>query len=82
MIAPKSMRAAADPTPGSGSRRLGRPPSPPGEVRGNRVVTFVTDTQLAELQRLALQDGTSLSGICFRILQANLDQMTSRTLKI
>jgi hypothetical protein len=51
-------------------------------VRGNRVVTFVTDAQLAELQRLALQDGTSLSGICFRILQANLDQLTSRNLKI
>jgi hypothetical protein len=82
MNAPKSTRAAARSTPEVGSRRLGRPSSPRNEVRGNRVVTFVTDAQLAELQRLALQDGTSLSGACFRILQANLDKFTSRNEKI
>jgi hypothetical protein len=82
MDAPELKRAAAEASPGSKSQRLGRPPSPPGEVRGNRVVTFVTDAQLEELKRLALQCDTSLSGICFRILQARLDNDIFRNVKI
>jgi hypothetical protein len=50
------------------SRRLGRPPLSPQEVRSNRVVTFVTDAQLNELRNLARQTGTSMSGACFLIL--------------
>ena len=42
-------------------KRLGRPPSPPDEVRGNRVVTFVTDDEFKELQARAEQAQTSLS---------------------
>ena len=45
----------------SARKRLGRPPSPPDEVRGNRVVTFVTDEEFAELRARAEQARTSLS---------------------
>jgi hypothetical protein len=63
------------------TRRLGRPPLSPGEVRSNRVVTFVTDAQLTALQNLARQKNTSLSGACFLILDATLSMNTGPTVK-
>ncbi len=42
-------------------KRLGRPPSPPGKVRGKRVVTFVTEGEFEALQAGAEQEQTSLS---------------------
>jgi hypothetical protein len=54
----------------------------PSQVRCNRVVTFVTDSQLAELERIARRNGTSLSKACFHILQANIPKSASPKAKI
>ena len=48
--------------------RRGRPPLPPDEVRANRVVTFVTDPELAELKKLSRRDNDTLSAVCYRII--------------
>lgn len=42
-------------------KRLGRPPSPPGEVRGKRVVTFLTDDEFESVRVGAEQEQISLS---------------------
>ena len=52
--------------------RLGRPPSPPNKVRGNRVVTFVTDGDLFELTRLSEADGRSISAVCYQMINESL----------
>jgi hypothetical protein len=55
--------------------RLGRPPSPPNKVRGNRVVTFVTDSDLFELTRLSEADGLSISAVCYQMINESLKRM-------
>ena len=55
------------------SNRLGRPPSPRKTVRSNRIVTFLTDRQMAKLQELAERDGMSLSRVCYSMLKRHLD---------
>lgn len=59
--------------PERGRPRLGRPPAPKEEVRSNRIVTFLTDQQLAKLRELAERDRTSLSRACYRVLRRHLD---------
>ena len=46
---------------GTTRKRLGRPPSPRGEVRGRRVVTFLTDDEFELVQTGAEQGQISLS---------------------
>ena len=53
-------------------RRLGRPPHPPESVRGNRVVTFVTDAEYEKLERLAERSDRSLSAAVYEILARSL----------
>ena len=58
----------------SGSRRpkMGRPPGPPQKVRSNRVVTYVTNVELAELERIADREGKPLSAVVHQILARSL----------
>jgi hypothetical protein len=53
-------------------KRLGRPPAPPEQVRGNRVVSFVTDDEFEELQAGAEQEQTSLSRYLHNLLMEGM----------
>ena len=59
----------------SGKRRvrMGRPPMPSDQVRSNRVVTFVTNQELTELEQVALEEETSLSGVVHEMLLRGLE---------
>lgn len=48
--------------------RMGRPRQNPEITRSNRVVTFVTDKELVQLERMADLKKISLSAIVHRIL--------------
>ena len=52
--------------------RPGRPPSPPDKVRANRLVTFVTNSELSELARLAASRELSMSAICHQLIGESL----------
>lgn len=52
----------------SPKRSPGRPCGRPGFVRGNRVVTYITDVELTELQRIVDREGRSRSAIVHQIL--------------
>ena len=49
-------------------KRMGRPRLNPETVRSNRIVTFVTNSELAKLERIADQESVSLSAVVHRIL--------------
>jgi hypothetical protein len=49
-------------------KRMGRPRKDPERARSNRVVTFVTEKELAQLECMADFEKTSLSAIVHRIL--------------
>ncbi len=53
-------------------QRMGRPRENPETVRSNRVVTFVTKSELAKLERMAEQERISLSAVVHRILSGFL----------
>jgi len=53
-------------------QRLGRPRLNPETARSNRVVTFVTNSELAKLERIAEQKRISLSAVVYRILSGFL----------
>ena len=48
--------------------RMGRPRLNPKTVRSNRVVTFVTNSELADLERIADEKRMSLSAVVHQIL--------------
>lgn len=48
--------------------RMGRPPLPRSQVRSNRVVTFVTNSEMADLTRGADEAGLSLSAFVYQTL--------------
>ena len=48
--------------------RMGRPRENPESVRSNRVVTFVTNRDLADLERIAEEKSMSLSAVVHQIL--------------
>jgi hypothetical protein len=48
--------------------RFGRPRLNPETVRSNRIVTFVTNSELAKLEHKANQERVSLSAAVHRIL--------------
>jgi len=50
------------------NKRMGRPPLNPETVRCHRIVTFVTNSELAKLERKADQERVSLSAAVHRIL--------------
>jgi len=53
---------------------MGRPPIPREKARSNRVVTFVTDQELADLTRGAEKADTSLSGFAHQLLLRGLKE--------
>jgi hypothetical protein len=48
--------------------RMGRPREIPESVRSNRVVTFVTNSELTNLERIADEKGISISAVVHQIL--------------
>ena len=56
----------------TGRQRLGRPRLDPKTVRSNRIVTFVTNSELTKLERKADQERVSLSSVVHRILSGSL----------
>ena len=52
--------------------RIGRPRENPESVRSNRVVTFVTNSELANLERIADEKRMSLSAVVHQILSGFL----------
>lgn len=53
---------------------MGRPPKNPAKVRRNRIVTFVTDAQLAALQNISHREGKPLSAIVHRLVLEALEE--------
>ncbi len=53
---------------------MGRPPGPPQKVRPNRVVTYVTNAELAKLERIADREGKPLSAVVHQILSRSLER--------
>jgi len=49
-------------------KQMGRPRLNPETVRSNRIVTFVTNSELAKLERTADQESVSHSAIVHQIL--------------
>jgi hypothetical protein len=54
------------------NKRLGRPPSPPEEARSQRVVTFVTQAELEQLQGIAESRQLALSATVHQLLAKQL----------
>lgn len=50
----------------------GRPLFPPDRVRNQRVVTFLTDREMAKLKQRAEDENSSLSSTCYRVLKKHL----------
>jgi len=53
-------------------QRMGRPRRNPESVRSNRIVTFVTNRELAKLERITEQERKSLSAVVHRIVSGFL----------
>ena len=51
---------------------MGRPRLNPETARSNRIVTFVTNNELAKLERIADQESISHSAVVHRILSGFL----------
>lgn len=64
-----------DRTAETAGRRRGRPRKTVGTRRTHRVVTFVTDVERTQLERLALQSDRSMSFIVYRMIARQLDQV-------
>ncbi len=55
-------------------RKMGRPAAPLHLQRRNRIVTFITDEEQAQLERLAVRDRLTLSAAVYRILHGSLQR--------
>jgi hypothetical protein len=53
-------------------KRLGRPPSPPETTRSERVVTFLTQSELEKLQQLAMDQNMALSATVHKLIAEQL----------
>ena len=51
----------------------GRPRMPAGQVRDQRVVTFLTTAEIAVLNRFANEKGMSISGACHELIVSGLN---------
>jgi len=54
--------------------KRGRPKTASNLSRPNRVVTFVTDTEKAQLEQVALEEERSLAAVVHRIIKAHFEQ--------
>ena len=60
----------------TGSRAtMGRPPKPAESKRNRRVVTFVKDSDYAELKALAARRHMPLSALCDELLSSQLSKV-------
>ena len=59
----------------AGSQRLGRPRMNPEAARSKRIVTFITNSDLAKLERIVEQEKSSISSIVHRILSEFLKDL-------
>jgi hypothetical protein len=55
-------------------QKRGRPKTPSSLSRPNRVVTFVTDLEKAQLQRVALEEERSMAAVVHRIIKAHFEE--------
>lgn len=51
----------------------GRPKSTGDVARPNRIVTFVTDTELRQLEQVAIEEERSMSAVAHRIIKAHFE---------
>ena len=78
---PDSSKKAMGHRPSSGvGQTQGRPPLPREIARSERIVTFVTGQEKANLKRLADATSLSLSAICHRLIVQGI-QREDRTKK-
>lgn len=52
--------------------KRGRPRQPPQSARSNRIVTFVTDSELENLHQIAHEEDRSLSSVVHQIVSTHL----------
>ncbi len=52
--------------------KRGRPKQPPQDARSNRIVTFVTDSELENLNQIADEEDRSLSSVVHQIVRTHL----------
>jgi len=62
----------------SQSARMGRPPLPVDQARCKRVVTFVTRSEMKQLEELAKGNEDTLSSVCHRIISKHLEDYSTR----
>ena len=68
------MRAAATVRRSPSRPRRGRPPALPGRARPHRVVTFLTDAEMAKLEQICESEEKSLSAVAHEILARSLSR--------
>ena len=55
-------------------RKLGRPRLPTHRVRSERVVTFLTPSEMEQLHKMADANDDTISAACHRILSGHLNK--------
>jgi len=53
--------------------KLGRPKTPSSLARPHRIVTFVTDWELEQLERVTLEDERSMAAVVHLIIKAHFE---------
>ena len=53
-------------------KQLGRPPINPDKVRNQRIVTFVTESELLKLKHICEQEHESLSSVVHNMISSAL----------
>jgi hypothetical protein len=66
-------------TPSPRRARMGRPPLPRETVRSERLVTYVTHSELTGLQKIADASGLSVSALCHNIFAHYLESDSIKT---
>ena len=56
-------------------RKMGRPRKNPDQTRSNRIVTFVTNAELAKLDQVAGEDKMSLSAVVHKSIRNFLNKI-------
>jgi hypothetical protein len=70
----ESLRMRNMPTDEKPAAKRGRPRRPAHDVRSNRVVSFLTASELQRLEDIAVDEDRSLSSVVHRIIEAFLKQ--------
>ena len=54
--------------------KRGRPKSTQDAARPNRIVSFVTDKELAELEKVVAEEERSMAAVVHRIIRAHFEE--------